>query len=123
MSPSDLLHLFQAGLKKALLSWILIIINALEKADGDRFSHARSDFDIAIMKLNALPPMEHVSENVVFSNGFFYILENKTTEGMAAGAASFGGKFRSSEFTNCLLMAYLAVSTQFFIVLSAFYLC
>ena len=112
MSPSDLFHLFCAGLQKALLSWILIIITIISKADNKVFADGPKEFDANVCQLGRLPEMPHVASNVAFYKGIISIIEGKSKQEMASGSASFGGKFRSAEYTNALLLSFLAVRTS-----------
>lgn len=112
MSPSDLFHLFCAGLQKALLSWILIIITIISKADNKVFADGPKEFDANVCQLGRLPEMPHVASNVAFYKGIISIIEGKSKQEMASGSASFGGKFRSAEYTNALLLSFLAVRSS-----------
>ena len=109
MSPTDLMHLFNAGLKKTLLTWLLVIIATIAKADND-FKNADALFDDRLSYFGALPKLMHVQKNVTYPKGLMDLIKGKSKKDRKAdGGASFGGQFRSSEFTNALLLAYFAI--------------
>ena len=109
MSPTDLMHLFNAGLKKTLLTWLLVIIATIAKADP-QFKDADSIFDSRFVDYGELPKLMHVQKHVTYPKGIMDLIKGKSKKDRKAdGGASFGGQFRSSEFTNALLLAYLAI--------------
>ena len=110
-SPTDLMHLFSAGLIKSVLLWTMIIIDAVSKCAG--FSQNKGLFDIRLKQFPIIPKnIPHLYMRK-FSKGLMYIITKKTKQEKAYATGS-GGKFRSVEFVSALFQVRFVVCKYIF---------
>jgi len=102
-NPPDTLHLFCAGLLKALLGWTLTIIDSV--SDVQQVSL----FDHRIHNFPYVASMPHVNWQHFTGGIMQYNRKSKAEKLLATG--SFGG-FRSSSFISMLLQTYYAIGSN-----------
>jgi hypothetical protein len=110
-SPTDLMHLFSAGLIKSVLFWTLTIIDAISKCDYNEgmFAQNAGLFDIRLKQFPVLPKnIPHLYMRK-FNTGLMDLVtkQSKKNKSYATGA---GGGFRSVDFVSALFQARFAVS-------------
>ena len=106
-SPTDLMHLFSAGLIKSTLLWTMTIIDAISKCDG--FYQNAGLFDIRLKQFPIIPkniPHLHMRK---FNKGLMSIIRKKTAQEKAYATGS-GGNFRSVDFVSALFQVRFVVS-------------
>jgi len=102
-NPPDTLHLFCAGLLKALLGWTLSIVDSVSDV------HQVSLFDRRIHNFPYVTAMPHVNWQY-FTGGIMKFNRKSKAEKLQA-TGSFGG-FRSSSFISMLLQTFYAIGTN-----------
>jgi len=102
-NPPDLLHLFCAGLFKALAGWILTIISTTST------DKQKALFDSRIHNFPYIYPMPHLNWSYFVGGILKYNQKSKSERLHATGA--FGG-FRSSSFISMLFQIYYAIGNN-----------
>jgi len=99
-NPPDTLHLFCAGLMKALLGWTLTIIEGVSSDKNVAL------FDSRIHCFPYVSPMPHL--NWAYYIGGIMQFNRKTKAEQLQATGSFGG-FRSSSFISMLFQVYYSI--------------
>ena len=113
-SPTDLMHLFSAGLIKSVLLWTLAIIDAISKCDYKehittelKFSQNAGIFDIRLRQFPVLTKNIPHLYMIKFNKGMY--ITSKKAKKEKSFATGSGGSFRSVEYVSALFQTRFAI--------------
>jgi Plavaka transposase len=105
-TPNDPFHVYCAGLMKAAVGWILLIVTTIGTLD-ERLRGASAILDNRLDTFPYCPVLPHVP-NTYFRNGLTYCVDGKSKREKQNATGSLGG-FRSSHYITALIHLYLAI--------------